>query len=329
MSTAKKRILITGGSGFIGTSLVEYYLKKGWSVQNIDLRSPRNLQHQSVWQKVDILDYQALHRLFRDFQPAFVLHFAARTDLGEKENLEGYAANIEGVQNIVDAVKQSASVKRAIFTSSQLVCKIGYSPKNDQDYCPNTLYGMSKVRTEQIVRSNDLSEATWVIVRPTSIWGPWFDVPYKNFFETIRKGLYVHPGGVLTYKQWGFVLNSVYQVHKLLEAPKEQVHQKTFYLADYEPLLLREFADIVQQEFQARRILSIPRWILRMAAYAGDLAQHIGWSTPPLTSFRLHNIITNEMQDLTSLEDVAGPLPYQVREGVRLTKDWLLDHDRK
>ena len=63
-------------------------------------------------------------------------------------------------------------LKKIIIASSMLVCELGYSPKNFNDYKPNTLYGESKVLTEKIVKK---FKNSWTIVRPTSIWGPWFE----------------------------------------------------------------------------------------------------------------------------------------------------------
>lgn len=323
-----KRVIITGGSGFIGTNLVEHYLSLGWQVRNLDFRPPRNPSHKSYWCDVDILQLDALAAAVQEFQPSVLLHFAARTDLDEKHDLNGYAANIQGVQNIIEAVKATPSIERLIFTSSQLVCRIGYQPKDENDYCPSTLYGESKVQGEKIVRAAGDFGPAWTLVRPTSLWGPWFDVPYKNFFQTIQKGLYIHPGGVQTHKQWGFVLNSVHQVQKLVEAPPGQMHGRTFYLADYQPILLRDFANLVQQALGARRIPTLPYWFMRLVGRAGDGMQVLGWKAPPLTSFRLHNIVTDEIQDLSPLEKAAGPLPFSTREGVRITVDWLLNHSQ-
>ncbi len=60
--------------------------------------------------------------------PDALVHLAARIDLDEKTDLAGYAANIEGVQNVMAAVRLTPSIKRAIWTSSQLVCRVGYVP---------------------------------------------------------------------------------------------------------------------------------------------------------------------------------------------------------
>jgi GlcNAc-P-P-Und epimerase len=317
------KIIITGGSGFIGTNLVEYFASLGWKVLNLDIKSPRNPAHINYWQKLDIVDRDELLRIFHEFRPDYVLHFAARTDLGEKDNLSGFAANIQGVRNIIDAIKSTPSIKRTIFTSSQLVCKVGYQPETDEDYCPNTSYGHSKVISEQIIRASGDMGSSWAIIRPTSIWGPWFDIPYRTFFMTINKGFYVHSGQTQTIKKWGFVLNSVHQVYKLLFAPESAIHTKTFYLADYSPLILKDFANLVQKEMGAKKIITLPVWLMKLFAKSGDVLKLLFWKNSPLTSFRLNNIITNEIQDNVSLEAITGDLPYTYQEGIEETVDWL------
>jgi GlcNAc-P-P-Und epimerase len=319
----KKKIIITGGSGFIGTNLVEYFLSLGWDVLNLDIKSPRNSAHINYWQEVDILNREQLVSAFHLFKPDYVLHFAAHTFLDEKEDLSCYAANIQGVRNIVDAIRSTSSIQRTIFASSQLVCKIGYQPKTEEDYCPNTLYGHSKVVGEQIVRAVGDLGSDWAIIRPTSIWGPWFDIPYRTFFLTINKGFYIHSGKIHTLKQWGFVLNSAYQVYQLLIGPANKIHKQTFYLADYSPLVLKDYANLVQKEMGSRKIMTLPVWLMRLVATAGDVLKFLFWEKPPLTSFRLNNIVTNEIQDTSSLEAVTGPLPYTYQSGIEKTVEWL------
>ena len=143
------RILVTGGSGFIGTNLVEALIADGHSVLNIDIATPRMAGHLECWRNVDILDALRLKRAFVDFRPDLVVHLAARTDLDEKRSLSGYAANVAGTSNIVEAIEQAGSVNRSLFASSRLVCRIGHTPSDDLDYCPTTLYGQSKVEGEK------------------------------------------------------------------------------------------------------------------------------------------------------------------------------------
>ena len=320
------RMIVTGGSGFIGTNLVAYFLEHGWNVLNFDIASPRNTEHLRYWQEVNLLDRDRLISETKTFQPSTFLHFGARTDLNEQHDLNGYAANIDGVRNVIEAIRLTPSIEQVIFASSQLVCKIGYSPKHDDDFCPSTLYGESKVHTEKIIKHAGDFGPSWTILRPTSLWGPWFDVPYKNFFTAIARNLYIHPGSVKTLKQWGFIGNSVYQIWKILQAPAEKIHRKVLYLADYTPLILREFADKIQSRVGSNPIRTAPTGLLKSAAYVGDFSQRLGWKNPPLTTFRYHNIVTPEVQDLTELEQIAGPLPFTVDHGIDITIRWLQDH---
>jgi hypothetical protein len=148
-------------------------------------------------------------------------------------------------------------------------------------------------------------------------------VPYKSFFTAIARNWYVHLGGTTTLKQWGFIGNAVYQIGKLIEAGAASVHQKTFYLADYEPVELRCFADSVQNTLGAKPIRTIPTKVIKTAARLGDIGKRLGWKNPPLSSFRYHNIVTSEVQDLEPLQKVVGPVPYTVNEGIAITVQWL------
>lgn len=322
-NSAEKRILITGGSGFIGTNLVEFFVSEGCAVQNFDINPPRNQDHNSFWERVNVLDRNLLIEKTQKFQPEVILHFAARTDLDERNDLDGYAANIEGTYHVIEAIRGTPSIQRAIFASSQLVCKLGYQPENEYDYCPTTLYGRSKVLMEKIIRSAEDINSNWMIVRPTSIWGPWFEVPYRNFFISIANNRYVHPGGMKTDKQWGFVGNMVYQINKLLEAERDEVHTRTFYLADYNLVDLSCFADFVQEAFGAKPIKSVPLNLLKFVARIGDSLQKAGWNSVPLTTFRLENITISETVNVAQLKEIVGPLPYTTKEGIYITVDWM------
>jgi len=318
-----KKILITGGSGFIGTNLVEYYLQHEWVVLNLDIAPPRNKTHLPYWKKVDILNKQPLLEYINEFKPHFVLHFAARTDLKEKKDIKGYAVNIDGVLNIINSIKITKSVQRIMFASSQLVCQIGYQPLNDLDYCPTTLYGKSKVLGEKTVLDKMGSDTEWIIVRPTSIWGPWFDAPYKYFFLSIARNFYAHPKGITVLKQWGFVGNTVHQINELLNMPYEKIDRKIYYLADYEPLNLLYFANYVRRFLGKKSVHTFPIEWLSWAAKVGDFSQKLGWNNPPLSTYRLHNMITNEIQKIEPLKLLVGPLPYTLDKGVELTLQWL------
>ena len=180
-----ERILITGGSGFIGTNLIDYLVKKKYkNLINIDIKKSKNLNQISYWKSCDILNFNKLNKIFSDFSPTIVIHLAARTDLNENKDLNKYNVNIKGVENVIDCSKKLNSLKKILIFSSKLVNKPGDIKKNLFNYSPINLYGESKVLTEKITIKSNLN---WTILRPTSIWGPWFGEPYKNFLITLRK----------------------------------------------------------------------------------------------------------------------------------------------
>jgi nucleoside-diphosphate-sugar epimerase len=317
----ERRILITGGSGFIGTNLVEHYVTAGVPVTNFDRAPPRAPGHRGAWCRGDILDATALRDIVEDFSPTHIVHTAARTDI-RGPTLSDYPQNVTGVANVIAAARRAPTLRRIIFTSSRLVARIGYQPRSEDDYCPPNAYGESKVVGEKVVRDAALP-CSWVIVRPTSIWGPWFAVPYKDFFMAVAKNYYAHVRGVSVRKSFGFVLNTVHELDKLLETANETVHGKTLYLADYPPIRVEEMADCIQRELGTRKIRGVAFPLLKPVARAGDALQRLGWTEPPLTTFRLNNLVTEMVYDLEALERIVGPLPYSMEEGVRITVDWL------
>jgi nucleoside-diphosphate-sugar epimerase len=276
----------------------------------------------SFWQKCDLLDASRLKKIITDFSPTHVVHLAAKTGLDESR-LEAFAANTEGVKNLLLALGNVPSVERVIFTSSLLVCRMGYVPEHDMDYHPTTLYGQSKVRGEQIVRAAENLPYAWTIIRPISIWGPWCNEPYKNFFKAIARGWYFHIGSGHYRRSLGYVENTVHQIHQLLLAPVEKVDRKTVYIADDQPADLYNFAIEIQKKLGARKIHHLPLGMAKLAAKVGSILKAIGWHHVPLTNFRLNNICTEYIFDLQPIMEVSAPLPYDLKAGVERTIQWL------
>ena len=319
------KILITGGSGFIGTNLVEFYLQQGFTVLNLDLVPPRNPKHHLFWQKIDITLLDDTLSTVKAFDPDYCFHLAARTDLNGS-NIQDYLPNTLGVRNIIDALTLCKSLKLTVFASSMLVCNIGYSPVDDFDYCPSTPYGESKVEGERLVRDLATGRIPWVVVRPTSIWGPWFAMPYKDFFISIRKGFYAHPRGVRVWRSYGFVYNTIYQLNQLLLQNGGNLIGKVVYLADYKPLELYEWGTLIQKQFNVKKIPQLPIIFFLMGALCGDILKFFGVRFP-LTSFRLRNMLTDTVHDTSALSDLTGDLPFNTAVGVRITCEWMVSYD--
>jgi GlcNAc-P-P-Und epimerase len=316
------KILITGGSGFIGTNLAEHYLSLGHEVLNIDIAPPRNSSHIDFWVCVDILNNEKLTDVVKKFNPDFCFHLAARTDLLGR-SIEDYPENIDGVRNIIQALSQCHSIRASIFASSMLVCKLGHIPVKQDEYCPTTSYGHSKKIGEGLVRSLAPHNFNWVIVRPTSIWGPWFSSPYRDFFSMIQRGAYFHPMGHRILRSYGFVLNSVFQLEAIQKDFCSKLSGETIYLSDYQPLDILNWANLIQSDMGCKPIMQLPFLFFKIAAFIGDFLNYLGFKKFPLTSFRLNNLLTSAVYDTTPLSELSGRLPYTVKDGVRITNKWL------
>ena len=312
------KVLVTGSSGFIGEALVRRLRAAGWEVAGLDRGSGATSNY-----VCSILDAARLNGIVQKFSPDALVHLAARTDLDEQTDLVGYAANIEGVQNVIAAVRLTPSIKRAIWTSSQLVCRVGYVPRDDNDYAADTMYGRSKICTEQIVREEDGAGREWCLVRPTTVWGPGMSSHYQRFLRMIRRGQYFHVGNDPLWKSYSYIENIAFQYQRLLEAPAESIRRKTLYLADYEPIDLLAWCDAFQRAFGSRPISHVPLAVARTFAYCGDAVNAIGVRNFPFNSFRLNNVLTQYRFDTKATEAVCGPLPYSMEQGVAETAAWL------
>ena len=317
------KILITGGSGFIGTNMVGHFSQKGFDVLNIDWEAPKNKEHNRFWSNVDILDADKLKKTIADFSPEYVVHLAARTDLDGK-TLADYAANTTGVKNMVKALSCTPSIKRVVFASTQLVCA-RRNPVDNNDYETINLYGESKKIGEQFLRSCKDLPFEYTIVRPTSIWGPWFGAPYNNFFKMVLAKRFFNMGEKVATKTFGFVGNLVYQVETLLFKPSwEGIRENVFYLGDQPASPINEWAVEIGSECGIR-IKTIPFFVFQTAAWVGDIFKLFGIHFP-MTSYRLTNMTTSFENDLSAIYSVAPAPPYTRLQGTKITLEWIKNH---
>jgi nucleoside-diphosphate-sugar epimerase len=318
------RVLVTGSSGFIGAWLVDELKRYGHEVVGLDTVMPAKPLTLDEFIACDICDKPALLSVVQRVQPDAIVHLAARTDLEETRNLQGYAANIDGVRNLVEAVSKTPAVRRVIYTSSQLVCRVGYVPKGDEDYCPNTRYGESKVLTETITRAADGGGTSWCLARPTTVWGPHMSAHYQSMLRYIVSGQYFHCGREELFKSYVYAGNIAYQYRRLLNVESSMIHRQTFYLSDYAPLSLRSYTDGLARELGAKPIPTMPLIAAKALAGVGDALNFLGFKRFPFNSFRLNNIRTEYIFDLSKTQAVCGPLPFTQEQGIRETARWFL-----
>lgn len=316
------RVLVTGGSGFIGTNLVKLLIEAGEEVLNVDWNPPLDPGQRPTWRELDIMDEEAVAKAFDAFRPTHVVHLAARTDTDEQRDLNAYVQNHEGTRRLLTAVKACPTVERIIVTSTQFVCEAGHQPKDDLDFKPFTLYGESKRLTEMVTREARLP-CTWTIIRPTTIWGPW-SLRYRDvMFKVMRKGLYFHPSRRKVIRSYGYVGNVVWQIDRILRLPAERMNGRVFYVGD-PPFDLRTWVEAVSKALTGRSVRYIPTWAVRTLAVTGDVLKGVGLPFP-ITSGRFRSMTSDYITPMDRTIEALGPAPFSVEEGVKAMVAWYDD----
>ena len=73
------RILITGGSGFIGTNLMAHYIRQGVPLLNVDWNPPLDPAQAKWWHEADLMDEKGIDAAFGAFKPTHVVHLAGQS----------------------------------------------------------------------------------------------------------------------------------------------------------------------------------------------------------------------------------------------------------
>ena len=281
---------MTGGSGFIGTNLVQSLCDTGDAVLSIDTAQPLNAAHRSHWLETSLEDSASALATIRAFAPDHVVS-CCKNRCRRKKRLAAYSTNFDGTDRLMDLIAGVDGIQRVIFTSTMMVTALGHSPSSDSDYCPHTLYGESKALMEQHIRKRDPAYE-WCFIRPVSIWGPYMQAHYRAFFELVAKGRFFDVGRPGALRSLGFVGNVVHQIRALLRAPAPSIHRRVFYVGDDRPTYLADWAECVRSETGASAIPCIPVSLAKMVARLGDAARAVGIPSP-LYTFRLRNLTTD------------------------------------
>jgi nucleoside-diphosphate-sugar epimerase len=184
------KILVTGGSGFIGSHLVDRMLEKGYDVRCL-VRKTSNLR----WlkdPKIELVtgsffDESALKKAVIEVD--YVYHVAGAVMSKTKSGY--FVSNHLATKNLIEScLKFNRDLKRFIFVSSSTVCGPSYDgkPVNETTPCfPITNYGRSKLEAEKEVLSNG-NEIPVTVIRAPAIYGPRDEAIYY-YFKAVNSGL--------------------------------------------------------------------------------------------------------------------------------------------
>lgn len=183
-----KRVLITGGAGFLGVHLGRYFLKKHYAVTIFDVASldAKDLQGKVTEITGDIRKAADITKALKHID--YVVHAAAALPIQRTKEII-YGVNVEGTKNVLKACKKN-NVKRVVFISTTAVYGVPkhLPEKEDSPLDPIGYYGESKREAEKLCLNAAKDGLEVNILRPKSFLGPerlgvfelWFEAIYNS-----------------------------------------------------------------------------------------------------------------------------------------------------
>tara|TARA_B100000787_G_C16175883_1_gene288987 strand:+ start:839 stop:1759 length:921 start_codon:yes stop_codon:yes gene_type:complete len=303
-------IVVTGSSGFIASNLVTNLslrhnvigldkLKGDNTKIQIDCKS-KNLKDTLNWKEIDL-----------------VIDCAARTDLDGK-NINDYDDNYIIIDRLIE-ICNNHNIKLIAF-SSMLVNELPLNSVIDFNfYNPSTIYGESKVLYERKLKSKSKS---YIIVRPTSIWGPGFKEPYRNFFQYVIDGkFFVSDKNIL--KTYCYIENLIEQILVLIkDYDKKNYSHQYFIDGNYN---IYDWAKLIRLKSSknSTNIFLVPKLFFYFICFLGDYLK-IFIKKFPLNTFRYKNLNTSNIIDIKYSVFNQQENIYTIEEGVEKTLNHLI-----
>ncbi|NVN52909.1 NAD-dependent epimerase/dehydratase family protein [Mycolicibacterium hippocampi] len=258
LTTELGRVLVTGGSGFVGANLVTELLERGFEVRSFD-RAPSPLPAHPGLETIqgDITDLDDVGRVVAGIDT--VIHTAAIIDLmggasvTEEYRRRSFAVNVTGTENLVHAA-QKAGVKRFVYTASNSVVMGGQRISGGDETLPyterfNDLYTETKVIAEKFVlAANGGDDGTGMLtcsIRPSGIWGRGDQTMFRKVFESVLAGhVKVLVGNKNVKLDNSYVHNLVHGFILAAEhlVPGGSAPGQAYFVNDGEPINMFEFS---------------------------------------------------------------------------------------
>lgn len=144
----RKKIIITGATGKLGSRLVPY-LKENYKIYPVSFSKKKG-----GYFKLDLTDENVVNKKINTIKPDIIIHLASLTNVDEceKDFIKAYKINIGITSNLVNATKKENKQIRFIYISTdQIYNKLGYNKEEESNPCNN--YAITKYVSENIVKN--------------------------------------------------------------------------------------------------------------------------------------------------------------------------------
>jgi len=253
-----KKVLVTGGAGFIGSALVRRLLEKNYKVtvlDNLSIGLRDNLPKSNQLRLVtgDVRDFELVSTVVRDHQ--FVMHLAAQAfiPLSYELPLQVAETNSTGSLNVFKACLNH-NVKRIVhISSSEVYGSAKYTPMDEQHpLCPQSTYAVAKVAADMWAQTFHWEhKLPVVILRPFNTFGPRESLPYfipEMIRQCIKKPT-IHVGNLETSRDFTYVEDTTKAMLNALET--EKIEGEIINIGTNKTHKMKEILDLIKKETNA------------------------------------------------------------------------------
>lgn len=318
------KVLVTGGTGFVGSHLVDRLLEQGKAVRCLVRRSSnlkylKDPQLELVTGGLDeSTDWQAA---FADVETVY--HIAGVTFARRAQDY--FTANHQGTETIIAAaIKHRNQLKKFVHISSLAAVGPGEKDKpvnENTPPAPITPYGRSKLMGEEAaLTAVDFFPVT--VVRPPAVYGPR-DYALYELFKSIAKGLSPSIGNY--DKQISLVHVADLVDGMILAAETEAANGRTYFISSAEVYSYKALIEMLAGIFDRRvRSFAIPRPLAYAVAAVAEIGAAVTRKPPVINRDKVTDL--SQVCWGCSIERARQELGYQpgvpIAQGLRQTIDW-------
>ncbi|MGJ1294381.1 NAD-dependent epimerase/dehydratase family protein [Sphingobacterium spiritivorum] len=313
------KIVIVGGSGFVGTRLIDLLLQTtGYEIVNVDKNKSTNFADITIL--ANILDREKLYDHLSGADIVILLASEHRDDVSPVSLY--YDVNVQGMRNTLDAMQYNG-IKRIIFTSSVAIYGLDKAnPDESFSADPFNHYGKSKWQAEKVLQEWYKSYPDWNIniVRPTVIFGEGNRGNVYNLLHQIASGKFMMIGRGNNQKSMSYIGNIIAFIRFLTE--QITTGYNVYNYVDKPDLttndLVYHTGNIINKKIPATRI---PYWLGMLGGYGFDVLAWITRKKLNISSVRVKKFCAVTQYDSTKAMSSGFVPPYSMEEGLRRMLD--------
>jgi nucleoside-diphosphate-sugar epimerase len=320
-----RKILVTGATGFLGGHLISSLVEAGAQITAIDIAEPNQQLSKLCGDRIKWVQADITADNLSGYLSTIdtVYHLAGKSLAGSSEQIfkELCRLNVDGTRNVLTA-SAAAGVRRFIHISSAAVC--GSSSDKvitEKDISPVTSYGLSKLKSEEVVKEICGDKMTYVIFSPTAFFGENHLGSLYEMTKAIKQKRYIMIGKGLNRMNFLYVKDLVDVLIKAADEPKAA--NQTYIAADT-PITLRDFTNLTRKELDQPPVkFYMPRLIGLVLGFGFDIVAKLLHRPMPLSVKRVLNMTYDACYSGAKLtEHLSIKLPYGIYQGWIRTIKW-------